>query len=139
MRRFRWYQWIGWQPCLGLFYDRLVDSGGTAIFEETVEMIGLRETMVARGANESAKSDIASAYDKAEAYCHSVQQFSVSPGNFAGGLTTIEEKSMGAFAKSGHQPIQGVIRVAEAPPPWPMDAGFGSRPTFHAIWVYQSQ
>jgi len=39
----------------------------------------------------------------------------VSPGNFAGGLTTIEEKSLGAFAKSGTRPIQGVIRVAEPP------------------------
>jgi altronate dehydratase large subunit len=44
-----------------------------------------------------------------------VRQYSVSPGNFAGGLTTIEEKSLGAFAKSGSRPIQGVIRVAEAP------------------------
>jgi altronate hydrolase len=44
-----------------------------------------------------------------------VRQYSVSPGNFAGGLSTIEEKSMGAFAKSGSRPIQGVIRVAEPP------------------------
>jgi altronate hydrolase len=49
------------------------------------------------------------------AYCHSVRQFSASPGNFAGGLTTIEEKSMGAFAKSGSRAIQGVIKVAEPP------------------------
>jgi altronate dehydratase large subunit len=45
-----------------------------------------------------------------------VQQYSVSPGNFAGGLTTIEEKSLGAFAKGGTRPIQGVIKVAEPPP-----------------------
>jgi len=44
-----------------------------------------------------------------------VRQYSVSPGNFAGGLTTIEEKSMGAFVKGGQRPIQGVIRVAQQP------------------------
>jgi altronate hydrolase len=47
-----------------------------------------------------------------------VRQYSVSPGNFAGGLTTIEEKSMGAFAKSGSRSLQGVIKVGETPP-WP--------------------
>ena len=45
-----------------------------------------------------------------------MRQYSVAPGNFAGGLTTIEEKSMGAFAKGGSKPIDGVIRVSERPP-----------------------
>jgi altronate dehydratase large subunit len=103
-------------PVVGAFFDQLVDAGGRAIFEETVEMIGLREIMLARAANDSAARQIALAYDKAMAYCQQVRQFSVSPGNFAGGLTTIEEKSMGAFAKSGTQPIQGVIKVAQPPP-----------------------
>ncbi|MCO5297123.1 MAG: UxaA family hydrolase [Fimbriimonadaceae bacterium] len=103
-------------PVVGKFFDRLVDTGGTAIFEETVEMIGLRAIMVARAANPSAATQIAAAYDKAERYCRDVRQYSVSPGNFAGGLTTIEEKSMGAFAKSGSRPIEGVIKVAQQPP-----------------------
>ncbi len=102
-------------PAVGKFFDRLVDAGGTAIFEETVEMIGLGEIMLERAANAEAAKQIAVAYDKAERYCREVRQYSVSPGNFAGGLTTIEEKSMGAFAKSGSRPIQGVIRVAERP------------------------
>jgi altronate dehydratase large subunit len=102
-------------PSVGAFFDLLVDAGGRAIFEETVEMIGLRDHMLARAANPEAKQQLASAYDKAAGYCQSVRQYSVSPGNFAGGLTTIEEKSLGAFAKSGTRPIQGVIRVAEAP------------------------
>jgi altronate dehydratase large subunit len=103
-------------PAVGAFFDLLVDAGGCAVFEETVEMIGLREHMLARAANAGAKEQLAAAYDKAEKYCRSVRQWSVSPGNFAGGLTTIEEKSLGAFAKSGTRPIQGVIRVAEQPP-----------------------
>lgn len=102
-------------PSVGAFFDLLVDAGGRAIFEETVEMIGLRDHLVARAANAEANQQLAAAYDKAARYCQSVRQYSVSPGNFAGGLTTIEEKSLGAFAKSGSRPIQGVIRVAEAP------------------------
>jgi altronate hydrolase len=103
----------------------LVDAGGSAIFEETVEMIGLREIMLARAASGVAGEQIRSAYDKAVNYCRDVRQYSISPGNFAGGLTTIEEKSMGAFAKGGSRPIQGVIKVAERPPRpglWIMDS-----------------
>jgi altronate hydrolase len=54
-----------------------------------------------------------------------VRQYSVSPGNFAGGLSTIEEKSMGAVIKSGSRPIQGVIKVSvPAPKPglWLLDS-----------------
>jgi altronate hydrolase len=112
-------------PAVGAFFDLLVDAGGRAVFEETVEMIGLREHMLARAATVEARQQLAAAYDKAERYCRAVRQWSVSPGNFAGGLTTIEEKSLGAFAKSGTRPIQGVIRVAERPPApglWVLDS-----------------
>jgi altronate hydrolase len=102
-------------PAVGAFFDRLVDAGGSAIFEEVVEMVGLREVMARRGVDDQAKKELGHAYDKAVKYCQDVRQYSVSPGNFAGGLSTIEEKSMGAFAKSGSRPIQGVIRVAEPP------------------------
>jgi altronate hydrolase len=61
------------------------------------------------------RATLAAAYDKTVEYCKSVRQFSASPGNFAGGLTTIEEKSMGAFAKSGTRPIQGLLKVAQQP------------------------
>ena len=103
-------------PVVGRFYDLLVDLGGAAIFEETVEMIGLREVLARRGKTPEAQQMLRETYDKAERYCRSVRQYSIAPGNFAGGLTTIEEKSMGAFAKSGSRPIEGVIRVAEQPP-----------------------
>ncbi len=112
-------------PVVGAFFDLLVDAGGRAIFEETVEMIGLRQHLLARAASAEAATQLAAAYDKAVRYCQAVKQYSISPGNFAGGLTTIEEKSLGAFAKSGARPIQGVIRVAEAPPGpglWLMDS-----------------
>ncbi len=103
-------------PVVGALFDRIVDAGGIAIFEEVVEMIGLRDVLAQRAATPEARQQLVATYDKAEAYCRSVRQWSVSPGNFAGGLTTIEEKSMGAFAKSGSRPIQGVIKVSQRPP-----------------------
>jgi altronate hydrolase len=111
-------------PSAGAFFDRLVDAGGTAVIEETVEMVGLLPLLLERAANAAAREQLAAAYAKMEAYARSVRQHSIAPGNFAGGLTTIEEKSMGAFVKSGSRPIQGVIRVAERPPRpglWIMD------------------
>jgi altronate hydrolase len=112
-------------PVVGRFFDQLVDAGGAAVFEEIVEMVGLKQVMLDRAANSEARQQLDDAYEKAVRYCQSVRQYSVSPGNFAGGLTTIEEKSMGAFAKSGSRPIQGVIKVAQPPPRpglWLMDS-----------------
>jgi len=102
-------------PVVGRFYDWMVDHGGTCFFEEIVEMIGLRSLLSQRAVDDQARHQLEEAYDKAERYCRSVRQYSISPGNFAGGLTTIEEKSLGAIAKSGSRPIQGVVRVAEQP------------------------
>lgn len=101
---------------VGRFFDRLVNAGGTAIFEEIVEAIGLVDQLRSRAASEQARNELVSTYNKALNYCESVRQYSVSPGNFAGGLSTIEEKSMGSFAKSGSKPIEGVLKVGESPP-----------------------
>lgn len=103
---------------VGRFFDRLVDAGGTAVFEEIVEAIGLDNLLLSRAASEQAEKEIRFTYDKALDYCRQVRQYSISPGNFAGGLSTIEEKSMGAVIKSGSRPIQGVIKVS-CPPPHP--------------------
>lgn len=100
---------------VGKMFDKLVDFGGTAIFEEIVEAVGLRELLASRGKNQEVAQQLRQTYDKALDYCKAVRQYSVSPGNFAGGLSTIEEKSMGAIAKSGSQPIEGVLKVSEHP------------------------
>lgn len=101
---------------VGSFFDKLVDSGGTAIFEEIVEAVGLVDLLRSRAENDTVKQEIASVYDKAMNYCRDVRQYSISPGNFVGGLSTIEEKSMGAVIKSGSKPINGVLKVGEVPP-----------------------
>ncbi|MDD3369031.1 MAG: UxaA family hydrolase [Lachnospiraceae bacterium] len=100
---------------VGRLYDKLVEEGGTAIFEEIVEAVGLDHLLLSRAANEQAKKEIQYTYEKALEYCKDVHQYSVSPGNFAGGLSTIEEKSMGAVIKSGSKPIQGVVKVSCTP------------------------
>ena len=105
--------------------NALTLRGGTAIFEEIVEAIGLDHLLLKRAASEQAAKELRYTYDKALEYCRSVRQYSVSPGNFAGGLSTIEEKSMGAVIKSGSRPIQGVIKVScPAPHPglWLLDS-----------------
>jgi len=103
-------------PLVGRFFDRLTDRGGTAIFEEMAELVGLLPELRRRAASPCAEREIEAAYENMALYCKSVRQYSISPGNFTGGLSTIEEKSCGAFAKSGSRPIQGVLRVAQRPP-----------------------
>ena len=110
---------------VGRLFDLLVDRGGTAIFEEIVEAVGLDKMLIERAADEQARRELRDTYDKALDYCRSVRQYSVSPGNFAGGLSTIEEKSMGAVVKSGSRPIKGVIKVS-CPPPG------------HGLWLLDS-
>ena len=110
---------------VGAFLDRLVDAGGTGVAGEIVELVGLKNALLARAANEKAAVEIESAYDKMIEYNKRVQQYSISPGNFAGGLTTIEEKSAGAYAKYGTRPLQGVRKVSQALPcagMWMLDA-----------------
>ena len=89
-------------PAVGAFFDLLVDAGGRAIFEETAEMIGLRDHAIAPPRTPKRGNNSPPLTTKPNGYCRSVRQWSVSPGNFAGGLTTIEEKSLGAFAKAAH-------------------------------------
>lgn len=100
-------------PLAGIFFDRLVDLGGRAVFEEIVELVGLLPFMQERASSPEVRDEITAAYNKMERYCKSVRHFSISSGNLAGGLSTIEEKSLGAFAKSGSREIKGVIKVSE--------------------------
>lgn len=98
---------------VGAFNDKLVDNGGIAVFEEIVEAVGLIDLLKDRAVNEEVKNELVRTYDKAMEYCKSVHQYSISPGNFVGGLSTIEEKSMGAVVKSGSRKIEGVLKVGE--------------------------
>jgi altronate dehydratase large subunit len=107
---------IAANPAVGCAFDLLVDAGATVIIEETLEMLGCGEIAAQRAVNPTVAGQLRQAIAKAENFSKQVGHFSIAPGNEAGGLTTIEEKSMGAFAKCGHRPIQGLIKVAQNPP-----------------------
>lgn len=61
---------------VGRFFDKLVDMGGTAIFEEIVEAIGLVDLLTKRAVDQKAKEEIQYTYDKALEYCKAVRQYS---------------------------------------------------------------
>jgi altronate dehydratase large subunit len=107
---------IAANPAVGNAFDLLVDGGATALFEETLEMLGCEEIIAGRAATPQVAAGLQGVIRKAEAFAMQADQFSIAPGNYTGGLTTIEEKSMGAFAKSGTRPIQGIVQVSQRPP-----------------------
>jgi altronate dehydratase large subunit len=103
-------------PAIGLAADRLVDAGAVVIFEELGELFGCEEHMAARAVSPEVGAAIRAAMDKALAYYRGIEHGSFGGGNITGGLSTIEEKSLGAYAKSGSRPISGVLAPGEAPP-----------------------
>jgi altronate hydrolase len=101
---------------VGRAFDRLVTEGATCIFEETGELVGCEKIMATRAVTPALGAEIEASVNKAEAY-YTVMGFgSFAPGNADGGLTTIEEKSMGAYSKSGASPISGLIKPGDVPP-----------------------
>jgi altronate hydrolase len=102
-------------PAIGLSFDRLVAEGGTAIFEETGELIGCERIMADRAATPELGRDLEACVAKAAVYYETLGHGSFAPGNADGGLTTQEEKSMGAYAKSGSSFISGIIKPGEMP------------------------
>ena len=102
-------------PAVGRAFDRLVARGAACIFEETGELIGCEESLRRRGVDAAVGDDLAARIAKAADYYGELGHASIAPGNLAGGLTTIEEKSVGAYAKSGSAPISGVIEPGERP------------------------
>lgn len=102
-------------PAVGLAFDRLVEAGAVAIFEETGELIGCEYQMAARAITPDLGAELVAAVHKAEAYYNVLGHGSFAAGNAEGGLTTIEEKSLGAYAKSGRARISGVIKPGDIP------------------------
>lgn len=103
-------------PLLGRLNDDLRAQGATVLFEEMYEAIGLKELLLKKCADEKARLQIGVTYDKFMAYAVTGGQFALAPGNIRGGLTTIEEKSMGAVCKIGTSPITGVLKLCQKPP-----------------------
>jgi altronate hydrolase len=103
-------------PAMGVAFDLLVAAGGRAIFEETGELIGLEHFMAERAVTPALGEEILACMRKTEDYYRTMGQSSFAVGNAEGGLTTIEEKSLGAYAKSGQSRIAGLIKPGDIPP-----------------------
>ncbi|MEP7208161.1 MAG: UxaA family hydrolase [Casimicrobiaceae bacterium] len=106
-------------PLVGRIMEMIVAAGGQAIFSETVEWTGA-EHLLARRAVAAAVAEriLRTVIDRERLVRDSggdIRAQNPGPQNRAGGLTTIEEKALGAIAKGGNQPICGVLRAAERP------------------------
>ncbi|NCB51718.1 MAG: altronate dehydratase [Clostridia bacterium] len=106
-------------PVMGIISDRLVAAGGTSMFSETVEMIGA-EHLLARRAAEPAVAqrilDVVCFREQEQKDAgEDVRKTQPSPGNKDGGITTLEEKSLGCIHKGGHSPIMEMVDCAQPP------------------------
>lgn len=106
-------------PALGVASDRLVEGGGTSILAETTELLGAEHLLARRAITQQVGEEIIGIVRgfERDVARHGVDLLGSqpAPGNIAGGLTTIEEKSLGAARKGGTGPITGVVGYAEAP------------------------
>ncbi|NKJ45706.1 hydrolase [Burkholderia sp. SG-MS1] len=103
-------------PAVGRAFDHLIDAGAACIFEETGELVGCEFHMKTRAARPELGDEIVECVAKAARYYSILGHGSFAVGNADGGLTTQEEKSLGAYAKSGASPIVGIIKPGDIPP-----------------------
>ena len=99
-------------PLIGQLSDLIVKEGGTSILSETTEFIGAEHILARRAATPEVHDriyEIVHRYEKAlQLVGEEVREGNPSPGNKAGGLTCLEEKSLGCIHKGGHSPVNAV-------------------------------
>ncbi len=107
-------------PALGVASDLLIEEGGAVVIGETTEIIGAEHVLAERCATPDIKDKLYSIVHRFEKEVErmgaDMRGGNPSPGNIAGGLSTIEEKSLGCISKCGTAPIKGVIEYAGAIP-----------------------
>lgn len=107
-------------PAIGLVSDRLIDWGAKVVFSEPVECLGAEDVLDGRASSPDVAKAIRAVIKKyeriAEDACVNLNAINPAPDNIRGGLTTIEEKSLGAICKSGSKSIRGVLGYGERPP-----------------------
>jgi altronate dehydratase large subunit len=106
-------------PLVGRVLDRVVAAGGRAVIGETIEWLGAEHLLAPRAASAAVAEAIGAAVARRErlAVEAGIDLTGNNPGptNIAAGLSTIEEKSLGAIAKGGTAPIRSVVGIGEAP------------------------
>jgi altronate dehydratase large subunit len=107
-------------PALGVAADSLIKEGGGVVIGETTEIIGAEHVLASRCATPEISTQMFHIVDRFEKEVErmgaDMRGGNPSPGNIAGGLTTIEEKSLGCISKCGTAPIQGIVEYAKAIP-----------------------
>lgn len=119
---------IAANPAVGVAADAVVAAGGRVIFEETNELLGCEAMLVERAATAEIAAEILAAIRVARDWGVRWNVRAISAGNIAGGLTTIEEKSLGAVCKAGSTPVVGVLHGGEWERP--------ERPGLHLLAPY---
>ena len=100
-------------PAIGAMSDLVVKAGGTSILSETSEFIGAEHILARRAANKEVHDRIYEITNHFHAVGEDVRAGNPSPGNKAGGITTLEEKSLGCIHKGGHSTINAVYDYAK--------------------------
>lgn len=103
-------------PAIGRAADLLVDAGAAVIFEELGELLGCERHMAGRAVTPELGAEILAVMEKSARYYGAMEHGSFGGGNITGGLSTVEEKSIGAYTKSGTRPIAGLLKPATPPP-----------------------
>ncbi len=110
---------LGANPAIGAAFDILVKQGGRAVFSETTEFIGAEHLLARRAVTPEVGQQIIDFVRRYEERFleKGVDMRGTNPtkGNIQGGLTTIEEKSLGAISKGGTEPIQEIYEYGERP------------------------
>lgn len=105
---------------IGYVADRIIDLGGTVVFGETTEFIGAEHILAKRAKSKEVADKIFEIVANMEARAKSLgcdmRKGQPTPGNILGGLSSIEEKSLGAIVKSGTKSIEGVLEYTGIPP-----------------------
>ena len=106
---------------IGYVADKLVDLGATVIFGETTEFLGGEDILASRAVGgpdgpvgKKIYEIVSQMEQRAKSVGEDMRGGQPTPGNIAGGLSSIEEKSLGAIVKSGHRPIQGVLEYTQS-------------------------
>lgn len=107
-------------PSIGYVSDKLVSLGGSSILSETTEVIGAEHLLAARFADPAQKEKflrmVSDCEERAIRLGEDLRSGQPTPGNKAGGLSTIEEKSLGCMYKAGRSPFTGALEYSECLP-----------------------
>ncbi len=114
-----WTSAIAANPAVGYVADRIIDYGGTVVFSETTEVVGAEHILARRARTPEVARKLLSVVKRVEEKAKSLgvdlRGGQPTPGNIKGGITTIEEKSLGAIYKAGSKPLSGVLEYGEHP------------------------